>query len=50
MVSVGRDREVRGGAVVKLRDERGVMLALRLRPDQVWTLADGLRGIVAVVD
>ncbi len=32
VVSVGRDREVRGGAVVKLRDERGAMLALHLAP------------------
>ena len=39
MVSVGPDREVKGGAVVKLRDERGAMLALRLRPGQVKTLA-----------
>ncbi len=50
MVSVGRDREVRGGAVVRLRDERGAMLALRLRPGQVRTLTNGLGGIVAAVD
>ena len=46
MVSVGPDRNVRGGAIVKLRDERGAMLALRLRPGQVRTLANGLAGIV----
>ena len=50
VVSVGRDREVEGGAVVKLRDERGAMLAIRLRPGQVRTLANGLGGIVAALD
>ncbi len=48
VVSVGRDRQVEGGAVVKLRNERGAMLALRLRPGQVRTLANGLGGIVAL--
>ena len=28
VVSVGRDRQVEGGAVVGLRDERGAMLAI----------------------
>ncbi len=32
VVSVGPDREVEGGAIIRLRDERGAMLALRLRP------------------
>ncbi len=32
-----------------LRDERDVTLALRLRPGQVRTLANGLGGIVAAV-
>ncbi len=50
VVSVGRDREVEGGAVVRLRDERGAMLALRLRPGQVRTLANGLGGIVAALE
>ncbi len=50
VVSVGRDRQVEGGAVVRLRDECGAMLALRLRPGQVRTLANALGGIVAVVD
>ncbi len=36
--------------MVRLRDERGAMLALRLRPDQVRTLANGLGGIVAPVE
>jgi hypothetical protein len=49
VVSVGRDREVKGGAIVRLRDEKGAMLALRLCPGQVRTLANGLGGIVATV-
>ena len=49
VVSVGPDRKVKGSAVVKLRDDRGAMLALRLRPGQVRTLASGLGGIVAAV-
>ena len=49
VMSVGRDRRVKVGAVVRLRDERGAMLALRLRPGQV-TLASGLGGIVAAWD
>ena len=43
-----RDAAVAG--VVCLRDERGAILALRLRPGQVRTLANGLGGIVAAVD
>ncbi len=50
MVSVGPDHSVQGGAVVCLRDERGAMLALRLRPGQVRTLANGLGGIMAAVE
>ncbi len=38
-----RDAAVAG--VVRLRDARGAMLALRLRPGQVRTLANGLGGI-----
>ena len=45
VVSVGRDRDVKGGAVVRLRDERGAMLALRLRPGQVRTLVTGWAGL-----
>ena len=50
VLSVGRDREVRGGAIVRLRDEKGALLARRLRPGQVQTLANGLGGFVAAVD
>ncbi len=49
-MSVGRDRELKGGAIVRLRDERGAMLALRLRPVQVRTLANGLGGIVDALE
>ncbi len=47
VVSVGRDRELEEGAIVRLRVERGALLALLLRPGQVRTLANGLGGIVA---
>ena len=47
VVSVGPDRELEGGAVVWLRDERGAMLALRLRRGQVQTWVRGLGGVVA---
>ncbi len=35
VVSVGRDRELEGGAIVRLRDEKGAMPALRPRLGQV---------------
>ncbi len=47
---VGRDREVKGGAIVRLRDKHGAMLALRPRPGQVRTLANGLGGIMAALE
>ena len=47
VVSVGRDRELKGGAIVRLRDERGAMLAVRLRPGQVRTRKAKLLGIWA---
>ena len=37
-------------SLVRLRDERGAILALRLRPGQVRTLANGPGGIVAAQD
>ena len=40
-------QEVKGGTIVRLHDEKGAMLAQRLRPGQVRTLANGLGGIVA---
>jgi hypothetical protein len=50
VMSVGRDREVKDGAVVRLRDEPGAVLALRLRPGQVRTLANGLGGTLEAVE
>ena len=35
---------------MRLRDEKGAMVALRLRPGQVRTLANGLGGIVAALE
>ena len=47
MVSVGRNREVKGGALVRLCAARGALLALHLRLGQVRTLAKELGEIVA---
>ncbi len=46
VVSVGRDRET-GGAVVRVIDANGRMIALRLWQRQARTLASGLGGVVA---
>ena len=43
-------REAKGGAVVRLSDERDACTALRLRPGQMRTLANGLGGTVAAVE
>ena len=48
-VSVGRDRET-GGAVVRVIDANGRMIALRLWQRQARTLAKGLAGFVASID
>ena len=44
VVSVGRDRTT-GGAVLRFRDQRGRMVALRLRRQQFQTLANGVLGL-----
>ncbi len=49
IISVGRDRET-GGAVIRLKDEDGRTLALRLRKRQARTLANGLAGFVEALD
>ncbi len=49
IISVGRDRET-GGAVIRLKDEDGRMIALRLWQRQARTLAKGLAGFVASID
>ena len=46
IISVGRDRET-GGAVIRLKDEDGRMIALRLWKRQARTLSKGLSGFVA---
>jgi hypothetical protein len=48
-ISVGRDRET-GGAVVRVIDANGHMIALRLWKRQARTLAKGLAGFVASID
>ena len=45
VISVGRDRET-NGAVIRLKDEEGRTIALRLYQRQARTLANGLAGFV----
>ena len=49
IISVGRDRET-GGAVIRVIDANGHMIALRLWKRQARTLAKGLAGFVASID
>ncbi len=49
ILSVGRDRET-GGAVIRLKDEEGRTIALRLYQRQARTLANGLTGFVESLD
>ena len=42
--------KLRVSEVVRVSDDRGAMLAMRLRPGQVRTLANRLGGIVAARD
>ena len=44
VISVGRDRST-GQAVLRFCDERGRIVALRLRPQQFRTLAHGVLGL-----
>ncbi len=44
VISVGRDRTT-GQAVLRFRDERGRIVALRMRPQQFRTLANGVLGL-----
>ena len=44
VVSVGCDRPT-GGAVLRFRDEKGRMVAVRLRSRQFRTLANGVLGL-----
>ncbi|MHC4224118.1 MAG: hypothetical protein ACYSUN_09020 [Planctomycetota bacterium] len=44
VISVGRDRST-SQAVLRLRDERGRIVAVRVRPQQFRTLANGVLGL-----
>ncbi len=44
VISVGRDRTT-GQAVLRFRDEKGRLVAVRLRPQQFRTLANGVLGL-----
>ena len=49
VISVGRDRST-GQAVLRFRDERGRIVALRLRPQQFRTLANGVLGLAEAIE
>ena len=44
VVSVGRDRST-GKAVIRFWDQKGRLVAIRLRPQQLRTLANGLLAL-----
>ncbi len=44
VTSVGRDRST-GQAILRFRDEQGRLVAVRLRPQQFRTLANGVLGL-----
>ena len=44
VVSVGQDRKT-GEAILKFKDTRGSLVAVRLRPRQFQTLANGVLGL-----
>ena len=46
VVSVGQDRET-GEAILRFRDTKGGLLAVRLRSGQFRTLANGVLGLAA---
>ena len=49
IISVGRDRET-GGGVIRLKDEDGRTIALRLWKRKLRTLARGTSGLVAALE
>ena len=49
VISVGRDRST-GQIVLRFRDERSRIVAVRLRPRQFRTLANGVLGLAEAVD
>ena len=48
VVSVGRNRE--GGAVLRFRDTRGRLVAVKLRPQQFRTLANAVLGLAEALE
>ena len=49
VVSVGRERPT-GKPVIRLRDQDGRMVAIRLRLQQFRTLANGVLGLAEAMD
>ncbi len=49
VISVGRDRST-GQAVLRFRDEKGRLVAVRLRPQQFRTLANGVLGLAEAAE
>ncbi len=49
VLSIGRDRAT-GQAVPRFRDERGRIVAVRLRPRQFRTLANGVLGLAEALE
>ena len=49
VISVGRDRST-GQAILRFRDERGRIVAIRLRPRQLQTLANGVLGLAEALE
>jgi len=47
LISIGRDRST-GQVVLRFRDKQGRLVAVRLRPGQFRTLANGVLGLAAV--
>jgi hypothetical protein len=49
VISVGRDRPT-GGAVLRFRDTKGRLVAVRLRRQQFRTLATGVLGLAEALE
>ena len=47
ILSIGQDRQT-GEAVLKFKDTKGSLVAVRLRPGQFRTLANGMLGLAKV--
>ena len=49
VISVGRDRTT-GQAVLRFRDEQDRLVAVRLKPQQLQTLAHGVLGLAEAME